>query len=148
MFWSKNKKNRYTPRKPQFCYIYVGFKGVYNTRTCFRDVPIWVSKIFMFRLLLHQFLVIAYFYSSQATEEEESVFKSISNKNIYLNKAVNTIKRLRTEVENKASGSKTKGSPLKVSHTGMLDGAHASKTSYTLHRSGGAVKIREEDFTG
>ena len=37
MFWSKNKKNRYTPRIPQFCYIKVGFKGVYITRTCYPD---------------------------------------------------------------------------------------------------------------
>ena len=37
MFWSKSKKNRYTSRIPQFCYIKVGFNGVYITRTCFRD---------------------------------------------------------------------------------------------------------------
>ena len=36
MFWSKSKKNRYTSI-PQFCYIKVGFKGVYITRTCFHD---------------------------------------------------------------------------------------------------------------
>ena len=36
MFWSKNKKNRYTPI-PQFFYIKVGFKGVYISRTCFPD---------------------------------------------------------------------------------------------------------------
>ena len=38
MFWSKNKKNRYTPANPSFFYIKVGFKGVYITRTCFHDV--------------------------------------------------------------------------------------------------------------
>ena len=39
MFWSKNKKNRHTPAYPSFvCYIKVGFKGVYITRTCFHDV--------------------------------------------------------------------------------------------------------------
>ena len=37
MFWSKNKKNRYTPANP-FCYIKVGFNGVNITRTCFPDV--------------------------------------------------------------------------------------------------------------
>ena len=37
MFWSKNKKNRYTPAYPSFADIKVGFKGVYITRTCFRD---------------------------------------------------------------------------------------------------------------
>ena len=49
MFWSKNKKNRYTPAYPlvcyinvgyiyihtQVCYINVGYKGIYITRTCF-----------------------------------------------------------------------------------------------------------------
>ena len=30
MFWSKNKKNRYTPAYPSFCYIKVGFKVVYK----------------------------------------------------------------------------------------------------------------------
>ena len=37
MFWSKNKKNRYTPANPSFSYIKVGFKGVYIARTCFPD---------------------------------------------------------------------------------------------------------------
>ena len=36
MFWSKNKKNRYTPVY-QFCYIKVGFEGVRISRTCFPD---------------------------------------------------------------------------------------------------------------
>ena len=31
MFWSTNEKI------PQFCCIQVGYKGVYITRTCFRD---------------------------------------------------------------------------------------------------------------
>ena len=37
MFWNKNKKKVY-PCKPQFYYIKVGCKGVFVTRTCFRDV--------------------------------------------------------------------------------------------------------------
>ena len=40
MFWSKNKKNRYTPANPSFAiyiYIKVGFKGVYIARTCFSN---------------------------------------------------------------------------------------------------------------
>ena len=36
MFWSKNKKKVY-PCKPQFYFIKVGCKGVFVTRTCFRD---------------------------------------------------------------------------------------------------------------
>ena len=35
MFWSKNKKNRYTPAYPSFTIIKVGYKGVYITRTCY-----------------------------------------------------------------------------------------------------------------
>ena len=38
MFWSKNKKEMYSPCKPQFYYIKVGCKGVFITGTCFRDV--------------------------------------------------------------------------------------------------------------
>ena len=37
MFWSKNKKNMYTPANPIFFYIKVGFKGVYISQTCFPD---------------------------------------------------------------------------------------------------------------
>ena len=33
MFWSKNKKNRYTPAYPSFAI----YKGVYIARTCFPD---------------------------------------------------------------------------------------------------------------
>ena len=41
MFLSKNKKNVY-PCKPQFYYIKVVCKGVFVTRTCFRDVMSFV----------------------------------------------------------------------------------------------------------
>ena len=40
MFWSKNKKNMYSPAYPTFANIKVGFKGVYITWTYFRD-NIW-----------------------------------------------------------------------------------------------------------
>ena len=40
MFWSKHKKNRYTPANPSFFYVKVGFKGVFIARTCFPDVYI------------------------------------------------------------------------------------------------------------
>ena len=39
MFWSKNKKKKYTPVNPSFTIIKVGCKGVFVTLTCFRDVP-------------------------------------------------------------------------------------------------------------
>ena len=38
MFQNKNKKVMNTPSKPLFFYIKVGFKGVFVTWTCFRDV--------------------------------------------------------------------------------------------------------------
>ena len=43
MFWSKNKKNRYTPAYPSFTivmYIKMGFTGVFVARTYFPDVVI------------------------------------------------------------------------------------------------------------
>ena len=44
MFWSKNKKKVY-PCKPQFYHIKVGCKGVFVTRTCFRDVIVRKTEI-------------------------------------------------------------------------------------------------------
>ena len=39
MFWSKHKKNRYTPAYPSFTrYIKEGFNGEFIARTCFPDV--------------------------------------------------------------------------------------------------------------
>ena len=46
LFWSKNKKNRFTPAFPSFFYIKVGFRGVYITRTCFHDVTCSTAKLF------------------------------------------------------------------------------------------------------
>ena len=42
MFWTKNKKTRYTPA---VLYIKVGFKWVNITRACFRDVERKMSCI-------------------------------------------------------------------------------------------------------
>ena len=52
MFWSKNKKNRYTPAYPSFFYIKVGFKGVYFSRTCFPDVPTIKNQIVILRVII------------------------------------------------------------------------------------------------
>ena len=41
MFWSRNKKNRYTPVNISFTILKGGFKGLYITRICFPDV-LWV----------------------------------------------------------------------------------------------------------
>ena len=42
MFWSKKEKQVYHCI-PQFCYIKVGFKGVYITQTCFPDVLVYLK---------------------------------------------------------------------------------------------------------
>ena len=55
MFWSKNKKNRYTPAYSSFaiCNIKVGFKGVYITWTYFRDV--WMVTFLAELLMVYVF---------------------------------------------------------------------------------------------
>ena len=45
MFWSINKKNRYTPAYPSFFYITVGSKGVHIPRTCFPDGTVHLQRI-------------------------------------------------------------------------------------------------------
>ena len=45
---------------PQFCYIKVGFKGVYMSRTCFPDVYWWwhaQNMIFVYKFLSMSFLI-------------------------------------------------------------------------------------------
>ena len=44
-FGAKIRKKVY-PCKTQFYYIKVGCKGVFVTRTCFRDVKTWLSYLF------------------------------------------------------------------------------------------------------
>ena len=44
MFWSKNKKNRYTPAFPS-CYIKVGYKGVYIAWTCYSDKQLQLKAL-------------------------------------------------------------------------------------------------------
>ena len=51
IFWSKNKEKKVYPCKPQFYYIKVGCKEVFVTRTCFRDVTMFV--ILWNRLIFH-----------------------------------------------------------------------------------------------
>ena len=43
MFWNKNKKNRYTLAYPQFCYIKVGYEGVFVSRTCSSSPKLWLK---------------------------------------------------------------------------------------------------------
>ena len=53
MFWSKNRKNRYTLANPSFfLYIKVWFKGVYISRTCFSDVIVSVRFVDILQYLV------------------------------------------------------------------------------------------------
>ncbi|XP_067678150.1 RNA exonuclease 1 homolog [Haliotis asinina] len=81
-------------------------------------------------------------------EEEAAVYKRATNKNIYLRVAVNAIKRLRVEVQQSCSSpTKSPSKIIKQSHEATLGGKNATKTTYTLHRSGGN-KTHTEDFRG
>ena len=61
MFWSKNKKNRYTPANPSFFNIKVGFKGVVIARTCFPD---GITNIYLTNILkLSTGSFLFYFYT-------------------------------------------------------------------------------------
>ena len=53
MFWSKNKKNRYTPANPSFTiYIKVVFRGYLLQRTCFPDIIVNINMQQPFLLCL------------------------------------------------------------------------------------------------
>ena len=61
MFWSKNKKKKYTPVNPSFFYIKVGCKGVFVTRTCFRDGKVGLNVFsytqLIYTLALYEFVL-------------------------------------------------------------------------------------------
>ncbi|XP_062582976.1 RNA exonuclease 1 homolog, partial [Saccostrea cucullata] len=81
-------------------------------------------------------------------EEELTVYKRASNKTVYLNVACNTIKRLRTEAAELTASPTKPTSPLKMSHEAVLGGKNATRTTYTLNRSGGSTKGPIENFKG
>ncbi|XP_026098826.1 RNA exonuclease 1 homolog [Carassius auratus] len=83
-----------------------------------------------------------------ALEEEKVVCDRSSSKNIYLNVAVNTLKKLRSK--NTPSSPANKSPAVSVntkcqSHEGVLGGRLAAKTSYTINRSG---KQQDVDLKG
>uniref|UniRef100_A0A672LTV7 RNA exonuclease 1 homolog n=1 Tax=Sinocyclocheilus grahami TaxID=75366 RepID=A0A672LTV7_SINGR len=67
-----------------------------------------------------------------ALEEEKVVYDRSSSKNIYLNVAVNTLKKLRS----KSTPTSPVISEKSQSHEGVLGGRLAATTSYTINRSG------------
>uniref|UniRef100_A0A8C7YEI3 REX1, RNA exonuclease 1 homolog n=1 Tax=Oryzias sinensis TaxID=183150 RepID=A0A8C7YEI3_9TELE len=84
-----------------------------------------------------------------ALDEEKVVYERSSSKNIYLNVAVNTLKKLRGKSScGPSSASKVSGLGAKrraQSHEEVLGGRLAVTTSFTVNRSG---KQQEEKLTG
>ncbi|XP_015250477.1 PREDICTED: RNA exonuclease 1 homolog isoform X1 [Cyprinodon variegatus] len=84
-----------------------------------------------------------------ALDEEKLVYDRSSSKNIYLNVAVNTLKKLRGK-SGSSSSPVTKDAGIAAkrraqSHEEVLGGRHAATTSFTVNRSG---KQQEEKLFG
>ncbi|NXF79902.1 REXO1 exonuclease, partial [Sclerurus mexicanus] len=77
--------------------------------------------------------------------EEKVAYERSTSRNIYLNVAVNTLKKLRSLVPNSPSSTHKTSNKKVVSHEAVLGGKLAAKTSFTLNRSG---SLRAEDLTG
>ncbi|XP_050973798.1 RNA exonuclease 1 homolog [Labeo rohita] len=83
-----------------------------------------------------------------ALEEEKVVYDRSSSKNIYLNVAVNTLKKLRSKSTPTSPVIKSPAvsvSRKSQSHEGVLGGRLAATTSYTINRSG---KQQDVDLKG
>ena len=74
----------------------------------------------------------------QGLSEEEAVYKRASSKMIYMNVAVNAIKKLRDEAGCKQEAPEK--STVALSHQAILGGKNAASCTYTLNRSGGPKK--------
>ena len=88
-------------------------------------------------------------FLNQGQEEEMAVYKRSNTKTIYLNVAINAIKRLRNEIAESlpSTSKKPKMNAMKLSHEAILGGKNATKISYTIKRSGNSTKI-VENFKG
>ncbi|NXP52976.1 REXO1 exonuclease, partial [Heliornis fulica] len=81
----------------------------------------------------------------KALAEEKVAYERSTSRNIYLNVAVNTLKKLRSLVPSSPSRTNKTSNKKVVSHEAVLGGKLAAKTSFTLNRSG---SLRAEDLTG
>ncbi|NXJ13107.1 REXO1 exonuclease, partial [Odontophorus gujanensis] len=81
----------------------------------------------------------------KALAEEKVAYERSTSRNIYLNVAVNTLKKLRSLVPNSPSSTNKTSNKKVVSHEAVLGGKLAAKTSFTLNRSG---SLKAEDLTG
>ncbi|KAG6934795.1 RNA exonuclease 1 -like protein [Chelydra serpentina] len=81
----------------------------------------------------------------KALSEEKVAYERSTSRNIYLNVAVNTLKKLRNLVPNSPPCVNKTSNRKMVSHEAVLGGKLAAKTSFTLNQSG---NLRAEDLTG
>ncbi|XP_030075876.1 RNA exonuclease 1 homolog [Microcaecilia unicolor] len=81
----------------------------------------------------------------KALSEEKIAYDRSSSRNIYLNVAVNTLKKLRTLAPNSPASINKPVSKKLVSHEAVLGGKLAARTSFSSTRS---PILRHEDFTG
>ncbi|KAJ6655149.1 hypothetical protein lerEdw1_005626 [Lerista edwardsae] len=83
----------------------------------------------------------------KALAEEKVAYERSTSRNIYLNVAVNTLKKLRSLLPSSSQGAHKTNNKKVVSHEAMLGGKLAAKTSFTLNRSS-TTSLRTEDLTG
>nr|XP_033810954.1 RNA exonuclease 1 homolog isoform X2 [Geotrypetes seraphini] len=88
---------------------------------------------------------IAHAPTLQALSEEKIAYDRSTSRNIYLNVAVNTLKKLRTLAPNSPPSINKSISKKLVSHEAVLGGKLAARTSFSTIRS---PSLRDEDFTG
>ncbi|XP_043909905.1 RNA exonuclease 1 homolog isoform X2 [Protopterus annectens] len=83
----------------------------------------------------------------RALEEEKAAYDRSSSRVVYLNVAVNTLKKLRNLIPSTSQGSKsTKAvNSKRVSHEAVLGGKLAAKTSFSVGKS---VTQQQENLTG
>ncbi|XP_060089108.1 LOW QUALITY PROTEIN: RNA exonuclease 1 homolog [Heteronotia binoei] len=81
----------------------------------------------------------------KALSEEKVAYKRSTSRNIYLNVAVNTLKKLRSLLPGPSQGANKPSNRKMVSHEAMLGGKLATKISFSLNRS---TSLQAEDLTG
>ncbi|XP_077188168.1 RNA exonuclease 1 homolog isoform X2 [Paroedura picta] len=81
----------------------------------------------------------------KALSEEKVAYERSTSRNIYLNVAVNTLKKLRSLLPSPSQGTSKPSNRKLVSHEAMLGGKLATKISFSLNRS---TSLQAEDLTG
>lgn len=72
---------------------------------------------------------------NKALEEEKMVYSRSSSRNIYLNVAVNTLKKLRSQGSEKEAAAPKVFNKRAVSHESVLGGRLAARTSFSVQRN-------------